>query len=109
MSPYSNTILRQYLTRIIRLTSFMFYHKDKCQQQPCPSSFPNLDTRHRYMIEHGDVCRNGKVHGYNVGWTCPCGCVSVGNRAPWCTNKNGGPCRVKGLLYYLYQSVLDKA
>ena len=82
----------------------MFYHKDKCQQQPCPSSFPNLDTRHRYMIEHGDVCRNGKVHGYNVGWTCPCGCVSVGNRAPWCTNKNGGPCRVKGLLYYLYQS-----
>jgi len=66
---------------------------DKCRQQPCPPAFPNLDTSHRYMIEHGDVCRNEKVHGYNVGWTCPCGCVSVGNRHPWCV-QNGTPCRI---------------
>ena len=74
----------------------MFYHKDKCQQQPCPSNFPNLDRRTGNW-DHGDVCRNGAVHGYNVGWTCPCGCVSTGNRAPWCKNKSGGLCRVKGL------------
>ena len=76
--------------------TFISHYKDKCKQQPCPFTFPNFDMSHRHEPYHGDVCRNEKIHGYNVGWTCPCGCVSTGNRAPWC-EKDGEPCRVTGL------------
>lgn len=64
----------------------------------CPSGFPKLE-RHSES-NHGDVCRNDNIHGYNDGWTCPAGCSSVSTNGqigpPWCSLKDPHePCRIE--------------
>ena len=59
----------------------------------CPPGFPNLDLGDK----HGDVCRNTKLHGFNVGWSCPNQCKPTGGNPPYCkvSNSNNSPCRVE--------------
>ena len=67
------------------------------ERMGCPSEFPNIETHHEDYT-HGDVCRNSKFHGFNIGWVCPEECVRTENKAaPWCqsSNENNSPCRVK--------------
>ena len=62
----------------------------------CPPEFPKLET-HDDDNQHGDVCRNDKVDGFNIGWICPKECQPTENRiAPFCQipNSNNEPCRV---------------
>ena len=63
----------------------------------CPDGFPNYE-RHT-GCNNGDVCRNEKMHGLNVGWNCLPGCFGQ-DSAPWCV-KNGtesSPCRAGKML-----------
>ena len=65
----------------------------------CPLGFPNLD-KYTHLNDHGDICRNDKVHGANIGWTCPIGCIMNEFKSPWCmvTSKEGyAPCRAHNL------------
>ena len=62
----------------------------------CPYAFPIIEN-HPDDYSHGDVCRNSKVHGFNIGWVCPQQCISTeDNAAPYCqaSNRNKAPCRV---------------
>jgi len=60
----------------------------------CPDNFPTIE-RHTES-NHGDVCRNEKYHGFNVGWVCPEGCKESPNNAPYCamSTSDNSPCRV---------------
>jgi len=60
----------------------------------CPDNFPTIE-RHTES-NHGDVCRNEKYHGFNVGWVCPEGCKESPNNAPYCamSTADNSPCRV---------------
>ena len=60
----------------------------------CPVGFPNLD-KYTHLKDHGDVCRNDKIHGVNIGWTCPIGCIVNAFKAPWCmmSSNDNAPCR----------------
>ena len=63
----------------------------------CPSSFPNLET-HDDNNQHGDVCRNDQIDGFNVGWICPNECQPTEDKnAPFCqmSNSNNAPCRAR--------------
>ena len=72
------------------------YHWDKPKVSICPPGFPNLE-RHS-EANHGDVCRNEKLHGFNKGWVCPAGCIGMAIVAPFCrkSGPNRLPCRVAG-------------
>jgi len=61
----------------------------------CPDNFPTIE-RHS-QANHGDVCRNKKRHGFNVGWVCPVGCKESPSRSPWCSmsSSSNTPCRIK--------------
>ena len=62
----------------------------------CPSGFPNIET-HSDDAHHGDLCRNEKFDGFNVGWSCPNQCIPTsGSVAPYCkvSDSNNSPCRV---------------
>ncbi len=80
----------------------LLFIQDQDQLTGCPSGFPRLET-HQDDDQHGDVCRNEKNHGFNVGWVCPKECEVTQNRvAPYCkmSSSNDAACRVnKGTLY----------
>jgi len=61
----------------------------------CPDNFPTIE-RH-FEANHGDVCRNKKRHGFNVGWVCPVGCKESPSRSPYCSmsSSSNTPCRIK--------------
>jgi len=71
--------------------------KTPCRKS-CPSGFPKLEV-HTGDANHGDVCRNKRVHKYHVGWVCPSGCSSLARygktgSAPYCVMKGTkNPCR----------------
>ena len=70
----------------------------------CPSKFPNLYTYPNK--NHGDVCRNEVKHGYNVGWVCPQGCITIPDAAPYCEIDGGNdfiPCRINSKIFYIFQ------
>ena len=56
---------------------------------PCESSDRILE-RHDFENRHGDICRMK-----NNSYKCPVDCRDTGGNAPFCANKDGGPCRVK--------------
>lgn len=56
---------------------------------PCESSDLILE-RHDFENRHGDMCRMK-----NNSYKCPVDCRDTGGNAPFCANKDGGPCRVK--------------
>ena len=65
----------------------------------CPDGFKELDKAENDDI--GDICRNEKRHGCNVGWTCPGDCVAICNREPYCKMPwSEKPCRLKGKQLY---------
>ena len=80
----------------------LLFIPDQDQETGCPPGFPRLET-HKNEAHHGDVCRNQKQDGFNVGWACPKECKVTQNRlAPYCkiSSSNGAPCRVnKGTSY----------
>ena len=65
----------------------------------CPDGFPSLE-RHTES-DHGDVCRNEKGSGLNVGWNCVSGCVGR-NSAPWCVQSGtpNSPCRASRIIFH---------
>ena len=61
----------------------------------CPPNFATLE-RHDKDNEHGDKCRNEKIHGLNIGWVCPYQCSPTKDYAkPYCqmTSNIKLPCR----------------
>ena len=81
-----------------------YFKKDSATEQgsKCPADFPNFDSGVS-KNNVGDICRNEKFHGFNVGWTCPAGCVGIANAAPYCkkSSSDNSPCRVTtGKLLY---------
>ena len=76
------------------------FKKDSTPEQSskCSADFPNFDPGNSKNGNRGDLCRNEKIHGFNVGWTCPAGCVGIANAAPYCkmSSSDNSPCRVTG-------------
>jgi len=66
-------------------------------QAVCPDNFPTVE-RHT-EANHGDMCRNKKIHGFNVGWVCPVGCKESPTRSPYCSMSasSNTPCRIKNV------------
>jgi len=88
--------IRIFVTIIL---SFAFVLTGSHAGEVCPPNFPKLE-RHTEK-DHGDVCRNEKFHGFNVGWKCPYGCFSVAPQikeepiAPYCVDPwLQSPCRI---------------
>ena len=65
----------------------------------CPAGFPNLEKH--TGSNNGDICRNEKIHGLNVGWNCIPGCFGR-NSAPWCVKSGtqNSPCRAGKKLFH---------
>ena len=90
---------------ILNFISFVLDFKD--HPNACPPKFSNLEKHTNKS--HGDVCRNEKLNGYNIGWTCPEGCIASPDPdvAPFCkmSASDNTPCRIASKFFHVFQGV----